>query len=103
MRLPWPLMGGVTLATALFFLFIVSAGLKAQRRPVQTGGEGLLGAHASVVTRLAPAGTVRVGRELWSAVSATHAEVGSEMEITGVDKLTLHVRPAGPADEEART
>ncbi len=93
LRLPWTLIGGATLATALFFLFIMNAGLKAQRRPVQTGSGRLLGAHASVVVRLAPAGMVRVGGELWSAVSEAEAEVGSEVEITGVDQLTLRVRP----------
>lgn len=55
-RLPWTVIGGATLATAAFFLFIVGAGLKAQRRQVQSGGDALLGAHASVVVRLAPEG-----------------------------------------------
>lgn len=92
-RLSWTVIGGTTVATALFFLFVVGAGLKAQRRRVQTGGEALLGARASVVTRLAPTGMVRVSGELWGAESETVAEVGSQVEITGLDQLTLRVRP----------
>jgi membrane-bound serine protease (ClpP class) len=99
-RLPWILIGGVTMTTALFFLGIVGAGLRAQRRRVETGRETLLGARALVVARLAPAGMVQIGRELWSAVSETEAEVGSGVEVTGIDQLTLHVRPV---DEEVRT
>jgi membrane-bound serine protease (ClpP class) len=94
-RLSWTLIGGATFATATFFLFIVGAGLKAQRRRIQTGDEVLLGARASVVSRLAPLGMVRVGGELWRAVSETEVEVGSEVEITAVDKLTLKVRALG--------
>jgi membrane-bound serine protease (ClpP class) len=94
-RLPWTLIGGATLVTALFFLFIVGAGLRAQRRPVQSGGEALIGAHASVVSRLAPEGMVTVGGELWRAVSDTEAEPGSEVEITSVDQLLLRVRALG--------
>jgi membrane-bound serine protease (ClpP class) len=91
-RLPWTLIGGATLITAVFFLLVIGAGLRAQRRRVQTGGEALVGAHAAVVSRLAPEGMVRVAGELWRAISDTAAEPGSEVEITGVDKLTLHVR-----------
>jgi membrane-bound serine protease (ClpP class) len=92
-RLPWTLIVGVTLVTAAFFLFIVGAGLRAQRRRVQTGSEGLRGQRGLAVERLAPSGTVRVGGELWRAVAEQNVEVGTEVEITGVDRLTLRVRP----------
>jgi membrane-bound serine protease (ClpP class) len=89
----WGLILGATLATSLFFLFIVRAGLVAQRGPVRTGSLGLLGITGVVIERLAPAGRVRVGGEVWNAVSETVAEIGSEIEITGVNGLTLRVRP----------
>jgi membrane-bound serine protease (ClpP class) len=91
---------GATLATALFFLFIVGAGLRAQRRRVRTGREGLVGARGVVIERLAPRGWIRIGDERWSATSAAVVEVGSEVEIEGVDRLTLSVRPVA---KEART
>ncbi len=95
MRLAGTLIGGATLVTAAFFLFVVGAGLNAQRRRVQTGAPALIGARASVISRLAPEGMVRVEGELWRAVSDTAVEPGSEVEITGVDQLTLHVRASG--------
>ena len=99
-RLPWPIIGGATLSTALFFLVIVGAGLRAQRRPVVTGAAGLVGSRGIAEERLAPAGRVRVRGELWSAVAGTDVEVGTEVEITGVDQLTLRVRPIA---KEARS
>ena len=59
----------VTLLSALFFLFIVGAGLKAQRRKVITGTEGMTGATGEVIEMLNPAGTVKVHGEIWNAES----------------------------------
>ena len=87
------LIDGATLATTLFFVFIVGAGLRAQRRKVLTGSEGLLGSHGIVIERLAPNGWIRIGDERWSARSDAAVDVGAEVEITGVDRLTLRVRP----------
>jgi len=91
----WPVILGATAATALFFLLVVGAGLRAQKRRVVTGAAGLVGRRATVVTRLAPDGVVRLGDELWNAVGDTTVEVGREVEITAVQGLTLRVRPVG--------
>jgi membrane-bound serine protease (ClpP class) len=96
-RLSWSIILGVTGATAVFFLFIVGKGLQAQGLKVTTGRGGLVGSRARAVERLAPDGRVRIGGELWSAVSETDVEAGSEVVITGVEGLTLHVRPAKEA------
>jgi membrane-bound serine protease (ClpP class) len=92
-RLAWPVILGVTGATALFFLVIVGAGLRAQRRRVTTGSAGLIGRRARVLERLAPAGRVELLGELWNAVADEMVEAGSEVEIVGSDRLTLRVRP----------
>jgi membrane-bound serine protease (ClpP class) len=86
------LIAGATLATALFFLLIVGAGVRAQRRRVATGREGMVGARGTVIERLSPSGRVRIGGETWSAVGESTAEIGTEVEITGVSGLTLRVR-----------
>jgi len=91
----WAIIGGATVSTAAFFLFIVGAALRAQKRRVHTGSQGLVGQRAVALERLAPAGRVRLGDELWSAVADGVVELGSEVEITGVDRLTLRVRPLG--------
>jgi membrane-bound serine protease (ClpP class) len=88
---------GATASTAMFFLLVVGAGLRAQGRKVVTGRRGLVGARAAALERLAPAGQVRIGGELWNAVSETEVEAGSEVVVTGIDGLTLKVRPAKEA------
>jgi len=93
-RLSWTVIGVATITTTAFFLLVVGAGLRAQRRKVRTGAKGLVGTRGVAVERLAPGGRVRVSGELWNAVSDSTVEVGSEVVITALDKLTLRVRPA---------
>jgi membrane-bound serine protease (ClpP class) len=92
-RLSWAVIVAATATTAAFFLFIVGAGLRAQRRRVTTGAQGMVGLKAVITERLAPGGRVRVGDESWNAVSSVPLEPGTEVEITGVDGLVLRVRP----------
>ena len=93
-RVSWAVILGGTATTTVFFLVIVAAGLRAQKRAVTTGAAGMIGAHAQVLERVAPEGRVRLGDETWSARSARDIEVGTEVEIVSVDRLTLVVRPA---------
>jgi membrane-bound serine protease (ClpP class) len=58
-----------TAVTALFFLFIVGAGIKAQRRKPVTGAEAMIGVTGEVTEMLSPAGTVNVQGEIWKAES----------------------------------
>jgi membrane-bound serine protease (ClpP class) len=92
-RVSWGVIIGATATTAIFFLLVVGAGLRAQRRPVSTGAAGMVGRRALAIERIAPHGRVRVGAEIWNARSTRDIAVGSEVEITGVDGLTLAVRP----------
>jgi membrane-bound serine protease (ClpP class) len=93
-RLSWAVIAAATLTTLGFFGLVVGAGLLAQRRRVTTGRQGLVGARAVAVERLAREGRVRVGDELWNAVSEVPVEPGMEVEITAVDGLRLRVRPS---------
>jgi membrane-bound serine protease (ClpP class) len=99
-RVSWGVIGGGTLVTTLFFLVVVAAGVRAQRLRVQSGAEGMRGSVGVVVERLAPTGRVRLSGVLWNARSAQDVEVGSEVEVLGVEGLTLDVRARG---KEART
>jgi membrane-bound serine protease (ClpP class) len=92
-RLSLAVIAAATLATTAFFLLVVGKGLMAQRLPVKTGRQGLLGVHAVVAERLGPQGLVKIGDEIWTAVSNAPVETGAEVEITGVDGLKLRVRP----------
>jgi membrane-bound serine protease (ClpP class) len=100
MQVSWSIIAGATITTTAFFLFVIGAGLRAQRRAVRTGWKGLVGARAVAVERLGPRGRVRVAGELWNAESETSVEVGTDVIIVGVDRLMLRVRPA--AKEELK-
>jgi membrane-bound serine protease (ClpP class) len=82
-----------TAITAAFFLVVVGAGLRAQRRKVTTGAGGLVGLRAVALSRLAPDGSVRLGDEIWRAVATSPVDAGTAVEITAVEGLTLRVRP----------
>ena len=99
-RLAWPVLIGVTASTALFFLLVIGAGLRAQRLPVTTGLSGMVGRRGRVVERLAPRGRVELPGELWNAVSDEMVEAGTEVEVVGAEQLTLRVRPVA---KEARS
>lgn len=83
-----------TIVTALFFLFVVGLGIKAQRRKVVTGKEGLIGETGEVIEILAPSGIVKVQGELWSAESlAGTINNGEKVIIKEMKDLKLYVEP----------
>ena len=90
--------------TALFFLFAVGLGLRAQRNRVATGIEGLVGEIGETTARLDPTGTVAVHGEFWKADSAegTPIEAGVSIEVVQVAGLRLLVRPASRSHFDAR-
>lgn len=81
--------------TAAFFLFAVTLALRAQRRKVVSGAEGLVGQHGVARTALAPEGKVFVAGEHWNAVSETGETIPEKtrVEVVRVDRLRLTVRP----------
>jgi membrane-bound serine protease (ClpP class) len=83
-----------TVLTAAFFIFIVSAGLRAQFRPAQTGRETMLGKTVKALSRIdGSGGRVFIEGEHWNAVSETPIEAGQPVEVVGVEGLTLKVKP----------
>lgn len=83
-----------TILTALFFLFVVGAGLRAQRLPVRVGREVLLGRTVTALTAIgADAGKVFVEGEYWNARSDAAIAAGQTVEIVAVNGLTLRVKP----------
>jgi membrane-bound serine protease (ClpP class) len=81
-----------TLVTALFFLFVIGLGLKAQRRRVVTGIEGMTGATGKSLDILDPAGMVMVDGEIWNAESiAGLINKGEHVRVTAMKNLKLYV------------
>lgn len=83
-----------TVITTLFFVFIVSKGIRAQFRPATTGRESMIGRTINAQSRIdAAGGEVFMEGEIWNAVSDAAIEPGQPVEITGVTGLTLKVKP----------
>ena len=83
-----------TLMTAAFFAFVIGKGLRAQRLPVKTGVQAMVGKTVTASTPIdSQGGRVFVEGENWSAVSDTPVEPGEVIEIAEVQGLTLKVQP----------
>jgi membrane-bound serine protease (ClpP class) len=81
-----------TAVTAMFFLFLVGMGLKAQRTRPVTGMEGLIGEEGETQSNLDPSGTVWVHGEAWNAEAASGMiDKGKKVRVTGIKDLKLYV------------
>jgi membrane-bound serine protease (ClpP class) len=76
------------LAAAGLTLFLGGAVLRAHRRKVSTGAEGLIG---EIGTAEGP-DQIFVHGEVWQAMSSVPLQKGDRVEVTGVDRLILRVR-----------
>jgi membrane-bound serine protease (ClpP class) len=104
LRISLTLILSVAAVTAAFFLFAIGAGIRAQRRRVVTGREGLLGALGVTRSELSPSGTVFLQGELWRAeTDAGTIPVGQSVRVAGVDGLRLHVHRAENVPQEKTT
>jgi membrane-bound serine protease (ClpP class) len=81
------------LFTALFFLFAVSMGIRAQKRKVTTGNEGLVGESGTARTPVHGDGSVFVRGELWSAHSDEPIAAGSPVVVVSVERMRVRVKP----------
>ncbi len=77
------------------FAFIMHrAVIPALHRRKVSGSEGMIGLKGTVIEPLAPVGVIKVGDEYWTAKSVGESiAVGEEVEILGLDGLTLRVKP----------
>jgi len=93
-HLPMSWIVSATVLTAAFFIFVVSKGIRAQFLPIQSGKETMLGQRVKALSRIdAQGGKVFIEGENWNAVSETPVEAGQPVEVTGIEGLTLKVKP----------
>lgn len=81
------------IVTALFFAFVVGMGLRAQKRKVVTGEEGLIGETGVALSEISPEGKISVHGEIWSAVSAHPVARGQKVKVVRVDGMSVSVVP----------
>ncbi len=94
MELPWGYLVPATILTAVFFVWVATAGLQAQLAPARTGVEALIGRRAEVVDPVdASGGRVFVDGEYWRAIAEEEIPEGASCEIEEIRGLTMKVRP----------
>ena len=88
---PWLIAVVVAFFSAIA-IFLITVIVRAHRRPITTGREGLIGQTAVTRTPLDPKGTVFVEGETWNAwVESGTIEAGEEVVVTQVEGLRLKV------------
>jgi len=82
--------------TALFFVFLIGKGLRAQLLPIKAGAETLIGKTVTALTAIdSRGGRIFVEGEHWNAVSDTSIEKDEVVKIVAVQGLTLKVKNKG--------
>ncbi|MFP3249214.1 MAG: NfeD family protein, partial [Paraburkholderia sp.] len=107
--IPFTVIAAVTAFSALFVFTVSSVALRARRRPVVTGSEGLIGSVGVVLDGgLVPHGSseagegwARVHGERWHVCSAAPLAPGHAVRVTARRGLTLTVVPAEGSQRRA--
>ncbi|MGN6541811.1 MAG: NfeD family protein [Ginsengibacter sp.] len=93
--LSWSVIFSVTAFSVLFFLFIVTMGLRAQRAKPVSGENAMIGQTAITLTPLDPRGQVALMGEIWSAISLSQKiDIDEKVIVKEVKELTLYVQRA---------
>ena len=77
--------------TAAFFLFAVGWGLKAQKKSVTTGTDGLVGESGEARSPVHQTGSVFVHGEFWNASSDAPIAEGARVRVVAVDGMRIKV------------
>ena len=84
--------GAIT--TAVILALLSFRALAVKRLPDRTGAGVLVGQIVAARTALTPAGKIFVDGAIWEARSSVPVAAGENVEITGLDGLSVLVRPA---------
>ncbi|CAD6534577.1 hypothetical protein LMG28727_03118 [Paraburkholderia kirstenboschensis] len=105
--IPLPMIAAVAVFSVLFVLGVSRLALRARRRPVVTGSEGLIGSVgvvlddgllAGAAVNGMPAGWAQVKGERWQVSSAVPVAAGQAVRVTARNGLTLTVVPVAPVE-----
>jgi membrane-bound ClpP family serine protease len=81
----------ITLVIAVLVLIVHVKVIPSFRWKKVTGRGGMVGLHGEVLQPLTPTGTVIVKGERWKAKSVDDVGVGEDVEVVGMEGLTLKV------------
>ncbi|MES1951152.1 nodulation efficiency protein NfeD [Salinisphaera sp. S4-8] len=102
-EIPFGLIGGLAVASALLLFGIVYIFLRSRREKIQTGHAGLIGSRCVALADFEHEGRVRLHGESWLAQSPTPVARDDQLIVTDAEGLKVFVRPAGPADTPIHT
>lgn len=90
-RISWPLIAGLSLATAAFVLLVVRTALRARKRRIVSGAEEMTGAIGVVQDWSGGKGHVFVHGERWAAAGQEAFSQGQLVRIVRIAGLTVEV------------
>lgn len=94
-----PLILGLTALSGLVLVLLLSMLVRAQRRPVVSGAEQLVGSLGQALEDFTTAGSVRVRGEIWSAQADQPLRKGQTVRVIGRDGLILRVTSSDAKDQ----
>lgn len=95
-RLAMPIIITTVIITALFFMWIIGMAIRAHKKKVTTGKEGLLLEIGIATSDLDPEGMVMIHGELWSAESPEEKITkGEKVKVIKVEGMKLFVKRSG--------
>ncbi len=92
--LSWAVIFAVTAVSALFFVFLITMGLRAQKAKKISGLSTMIGQTAVTLGALDPAGQVKILGQIWKAISlADTINANEKVTVKEIKELTLYVEP----------
>jgi membrane-bound serine protease (ClpP class) len=88
-----PLIVMLSLTSAGFFMFVISAAIKARNRPVVSGREELVSGHGVVLDDFTGKGRIRIHGEVWQAESPVPVRRGDKVRVVALEGLVLQIQP----------
>jgi membrane-bound serine protease (ClpP class) len=93
LKVSWKVILVATVATALFFIFAVSLGLRAQRRRPSIGREALTGLTGNATENFKSGkGRVLIQGEIWQAESSDKIKEGDAVEVVKKEGFKIQVK-----------
>ncbi len=96
-NLPFQVLIGVMVAWLGFSVWLFIFTTRTLRKQVPVGLPSMVGTRGKIADKLSPEGMVRIGGELWGAISVEgdDIDIGEEVVVVSEDSLKLSVRRVG--------
>lgn len=93
--LPLSVIAAFSVATGGLIVMVIGAAMRARNQQVRTGVEGMVGGSAVALEDFSGHGRVHAFGEDWQAQTDETVSTGDDLQVVGVDGLTLVVARAG--------